>query len=662
MKALLQLGSRRLALYARYQLGLRSGYYRLRSPIQPDYGEAPKATPAWPLIAIPTAEELRRVILSRTDQQIGEIDSPNTLYEPPLSTPRVHWSEYELGRQQWGESGDPKLIWEPARFAWAYSLARAYILTGEERFPESFWKSFEAFLEANPPNAGPNWSSGQEIAIRLIAMTFAGGVFTAAKSSSMSRMNRLAAAIAAHARRIPLTLVYARAQDNNHLVSEAAGLITAGLLFPGLSEADRWLSLGRRWLEAALRSQIAADGEYCQHSTNYHRLMLQMALWCRAILRARGFDLSEEVLSKLALATGWLLRLLDSESGQVPNLGANDGAYVQPLAGHFSDYRPVVQAAARAFLGGPCLLPGPWDELSLWLGERIGEDKNSPYQRAELPASVSECARCNLVRLEGRDSWAILRAAHFTNRPSHADQLAVDLWWRGLNLAQDPGTFRYTAPPPWDNAWAGVRVHNTVSVDGHEPMFRGGRFLWLDWDQARIDEMGSMENGVRWASATRFGYAKLGVLHRRTLRFLPSDIWEVEDQLLPAARHPASSHIFRLHWLLPDWSWSLDAESLALTLSSPWGAVGIKVVIEGEHQATTALARSGIRLSGEAQVLPADGWFSPTYGQKVPALSWSIETQGKPPVIFRTRWELPESHPTAGRDDQPSRRRIEEPF
>ena len=62
--------------------------------------------------------------------------------------------------------------------------------------------------------------------------------------------------------------------------------------------------------------------------------------------------------------------MIDPGSGRAPNLGANDGALLLPLSSSaFDDYRPTVQAAARAFLrlGLP---PGKWDELSIWLGLR----------------------------------------------------------------------------------------------------------------------------------------------------------------------------------------------------------------------------------------------------------------------------------------------------
>ena len=83
-------------------------------------------------------------------------------------------------------------------------------------------------------------------------------------------------------------------------------------------------------------------------------------------------------------------------------------------------------------------------------------------------------------------SWATIRVARFHSRPAHADQLHLDLWWRGINLAQDPGTYLYNSAPPWENSLTSALVHNTVTVDGQEFMLRAGRFLYLDWAQGKV--------------------------------------------------------------------------------------------------------------------------------------------------------------------------------
>ena len=305
--------------------------------------------------------------------------NPQTLTLAPPG-PLHHWTDYAKGDPTFITWEDIKFLWEPARFGWAFTLGRAYILTGTEAYPAAFWRYFDAFMEANPVNMGPNWISAQETAFRIMAFTFAAQVFATSPHTTAERQSRIAQAVAEHATRIPTTLVYARAQNNNHLLSEALGLITASLALPEHPDAGRWGRLGWKWFNRGLESQIVDDGTYSQHSTNYHRLMLCLALWGTRLQQAASdlkyAHLNQKSLKKLDAAAKWLLALCDPDTGQVPNLGPNDGAYILPWTTlPYNDYRPILQAAALAFLGATVYEPGPWDEMSLWLG--TGTDFNS---------------------------------------------------------------------------------------------------------------------------------------------------------------------------------------------------------------------------------------------------------------------------------------------
>jgi hypothetical protein len=519
LKALRELGLRQLSLFALYQFGLRSGHYRRITP-------NPVAVEAFPLRPIQILPEGAKLANLLGDQELaalkaeadeivggkvrlfGSHPAPLNLTPP---APLHHWSRIKRGSP---ELGDLKFIWEPARFGWAFTLGRAFLLTQDETYPQAFWRFFESFQAANPPYQGPNWISGQEVALRLIAYIFAAQVFSTSLHTTPARLSRLSAAVAQHVARIPPTLVYARAQNNNHLISEALGLYCAAAALPDHPSAVGWYKLGWRWLNQAFQSQLTADGTYCQHSTNYHRLMLQAALWALAVQRtafpAQPFP--PKTVARLQAAVSWLLALLDPHSGQVPNLGPNDGAYLFPLSSNgFHDYRPVLQAAARAFLAQPTLGAGAWDEMSLWIGLPLDETANPATRRALRLAHPSQT-----VLRGAHNSWAYLRATHFTSRPGHADLLHLDLWWRGLNIALDAGTYRYTADPPWDNALSSALMHNTLTVDGLEPMTRSGRFLYLDWAQGQMLERtqapdGSMES----MTAAHNGYRRLGITHKR---------------------------------------------------------------------------------------------------------------------------------------------------
>jgi hypothetical protein len=641
LKATRELGLAQSFWYGVYQVGLRSGYYRFATPL----GQVqPVRFKIHSPFHLPDPDQLRSLLGPLAAGIIADADEivsgkvrlfggpPVALELAPEKADR-HWSKAESLPA--GE--DIKFTWEPARFGWAYTLGRAYRLTGNERYPETFWSCFEAFLRANPTNHGPNWSSAQEVALRLIALLFASTAFAGSAHGTRNRQAMLAGAVAAHAERIPPTILYARAQNNNHLISEALGLYLAGSSLPDHPRAAAWRSTGWRWLNRAFQTQILADGTYSQHSMNYHRLMLHAAL--QGLLPGSDYPLASR--KKLAAATAWLLAQVDPLSGRAPNLGSNDGALILPLApGGPGDYRPVAQTAARAFLDRPAFPPGPWDETCLWLGlpVEIGDPLSPVPSLPESPA---------VHHLGNQESWATLRAVHFEGRPAHADQLHVDLWWRGENIALDAGTYRYTALPPWDNALAFTLVHNTVEVNGQNQMLRAGRFLWLDWAQAKLVDTHSYPSDV--LAAQHDGYQHMGLLHRRVLRRDGPQRWHVTDQMrdAPTRRldvHRGAAYTFRLHWLLPDWPWQLDGSTI--TLRHPAGgsfSLALSSMTGGQparEAEIVSLVRAGKALVGPENVPPVLGWYSPTYNTRLPALSFSLIVVSPLPCDLFSEWVL----------------------
>ncbi len=628
-KALFQLGLEPLALNALYKFGLWTGHYkRTQSRGLENRGLVSSLSSLFPL---PSRDQLLQAL--GNDGKVSLLKEADEIVEGKIrlfggepvplqltfNEPLQHWSEYEIHPELltdlYSPVSDLKFLWEPARFGWAYVLGRAYRLSGEGKYAEAFWKYFEGFADGNPPYLGPHWMNGQEVAIRLMSLVWAAQVFETASTSSGVRRERLTQSIVDHAGRIPPTLLYARAQNNNHLLTESAALFTAGHALRDHPQSGRWRQLGWSWLNHALRRQISSYGEYIQHSANYHRLMLQCVLWVDAILRGRRASWPALTLHALIRASHWLFSMLDPASGRTPNLGANDGALILPLSSTpFDDFRPTVQAAARAFLrtGLPA---GAWDELSLWLGLPVKE------HTAGSEAYMAD-------HLRGRDSWAYLRASRFKSRLAHMDQLHFDLWWRGLNVARDAGTYLYNAEAPWDNPLVSTRVHNTVTVDGREQMTRGGRFLTLDWfpaySKSRIE---TDEKVLGRTLAYHKGYRRLGVRHERVATVFTDGHWAVDDHLVFAK---PGEHAFRLHWLLLDGEWEIGKRDagIELRVKSPHG--WIRLLVRSEFRIPgpelhVSLVRAGELLYGQRQVLPFEGWSSPTYGVKVPALSLAAE-------------------------------------
>src|SRR5437762_519028 len=161
----------------------------------------------------------------------------------------------------------------------------------------------------------------------------------------------------------------------------------------------------------------------------------------------------------------------------------------------------------------------------------------------------------------------MVRAARYVDRPSQADQLHLDLWWRGENIACDAGTFLYNGTPPWTNALAGTGVHNTITVGHREQMTRAGRFLWVDWAQASWQEY-EPRNSLRAIEAWHNGYDNIDAKHRRSITcFENEDCWVVVDDIYGSFHGSV-----RLHWLLSNYAPEWLSDQLFLKMRTSVGA------------------------------------------------------------------------------------------
>ncbi len=626
-----EIGLPNMAAYSLYQLQLRSGLLRRRTPTS---AEMPKIGNGHAELFAPNWQSWSKIGLQETAESTGKslLDGfffpfgggQQLLYFKPATGQLKHWTEY--GNEVDGI--DIKTIWEPARFLWSLDLSRLYLLTRNDHYAEMFWKNVEEFLSSNPANSGPNWASAQEIAIRVVMWVIALGAMKDSSASTAERLSMITGAIHQHLERIPLTLNYARSQNNNHVLSESLALMIGGEFLRGFTQkAENWITLGEHEFERAILTQVDDQGIYSQHSANYHRMMLQLSLLYESRNHRIGRQTPKPVQEKLKLATRWLIAQLDPVSGRLPNLGHNDGTLLLPLgSAEYRDYRPTAQASALAFLGTPCLPRGEWDELSDWLGLSQAEGL-TPDHEINSPA---------VHRVGAGTMWGTLRGVRFTGRPAHCDQLHVDLWWEGINIAADAGTFSYNAPPPWQNALDSTRVHNTVMLDNTEQMHRVSRFLWLDQAQAEWEQRDN-ENLLK---AWHDGYRKLGIVHHRGLQFKSGSGFVISDEIKNMNDGP-TTHKAVIHWLLPDWVWELRGEHLVLQYKGKKITLELAAVQEGKaiKADDVSLIRGGQLLAGTRsdEIL---GWASDTYGEKHPVLSFSATYPVSNSLLLTTTWEL----------------------
>ena len=493
----------------------------------------------------------------------------------------VHWTKLSTAGPV-----DIKGVWELSRFAWVYPLVRAWVLDGEARHVERFWLLLADWMEANPPNRGPQWMCGQEASMRLIAVAFALQAFRDHPATTDARLRAAARLAAATAGRIRAHLGYALSQRNNHGISESLGLFTAGALWPGLPASAAWRDQGLETLFPQVDALVdPEDGGFSQHSSNYHRLFLQLMTWAEVVLAAAGESLPPRTRARVGLATEFLANLLEPD-GTVPRYGADDSANLFPLSGlPAGDFRPAVVAAQALFLGDRPSA-GPWDEAALLL---VGPAPLSARAPARAERRFSPASGVGSLRhLRGTAFFRAPVRAPWRHRPSQADHLHVSLRWDGAWLAEDVGTYTYAGEGPDD--FGSALHHNVVTVDRRGPMRKAGRFLWLPWTSCPLMPA---PRGLG-ASCRDLGGAQWD---RRVLRFPRGFV------ILDQVRATDSASRCELRW---HGRTRAGLEQLSLACSLP-----------SEETWVTADTGTG------------EGFFAPCYGRREPAWTRRLTAVGR---------------------------------
>ena len=483
------------------------------------------------------------------------IDHPPDWHLNPFTAERVSgiakswWqvSDFESG------AGDIKTVWEASRFDWVLAFAqRAATGSAGDLNRLNVWLA--DWVKQNPAYCGPNWKCGQEASIRVLHLMIAARFLQQDKSPQQE----LVLFIEAHLARIAPTIDYAVGQDNNHATSEAVALFAGGawLHAHGVKEGEHWARLGRKWLEHRVACLLEPTGSFSQHSVNYHRLMLDTLsvaeLW-RVWLALPRF--SESFHERAKAATHWLHVMINPDTGDAPNLGANDGANLLPLTNaDYRDYRPSAALAAQVFFGESVYSDVKLVQNHLaWLGLKGSADASSKPLSGYNPREPIFQAAGYIVLHKG--PWKLLFCYPFYRfRPGHCDALHIDLWHGSINLLRDAGSFSYAGDLKTSDYFTGCAAHNTVQFDSREPMPKVSRFLRGEWLEAEGVKLS--ESDLADSLSASAGYRDWhGATHYRELELSESGL-RVTDHISGFRKHAV------LRWRLAPGDWQVQGHSV----------------------------------------------------------------------------------------------------
>jgi len=457
-----------------------------------------------------------------------------------IRAPRKPW--FQIHYLDFREVGDAKITWELNRHQHLVTLAKAYRISGDEKYSRELFRQWYHWQQQNPYPIGINWVSSLEVAFRSMAWLWVWHLLVGTPAPPPGFRKDLLNALAISGRHMERYLsTYFSA--NTHLLGEGVSLFFIGLLCREIPAANRWRQLGWKIVLQQAQQQVLADGMHFEQSTYYHVYALDFFLHTYILARRNKQVVPEFLVDTVRR----MLEALDglAQAGPPPRFGDDDGGRLfdpqRNRAEHLTD--PLATGAVLYNRADFKRSRGELPEESLWLlGSQAAEQYDGLLSLRNTPHSRAFRASGHYVMADDKPIAQLTIDAGPQGAASaghgHADALSIQLNIGGLEFVTDAGTFEYVGDGPERDLLRSTGSHSTLQVDRSSQVVPDGPFSWKSLPQIRAE---------RWIVGPSFnlfvgshdGYAQPGsvVTHRRSIFHLKSQFWLVRDLALGEGTH-----------------------------------------------------------------------------------------------------------------------------
>jgi uncharacterized heparinase superfamily protein len=550
-----------------------------------------------------------------------------------FKTGRVWPLEYSpsLEYSELDKPTDVKVPWELSRCQHFTTLGQAYWLTGDERYAQEVVDQVRDWIRRNPYSLGVNWACAMDVALRAVNWIWAFYFLAESRAFSDAAFRRdLLRSLYMHGEYIATHLEKGPV-NGNHYLSDAVGLIFLGVFFRRTPKGRAWLATGREVVTSEMLVQVTDDGVDFEVSTAYHRLVLELFLTSYQLLRLHGEPVPAAQWERLERMCEFV-EAYTQPDGLTPMFGDADDGRVQILGRQsIRDHRYLLSTGAVLFGRADFKRAARefWPE-SFWLLGPSGGDVFDALPATGEPLASKAFPDGGFFVLRRGRTHVMMDLGDVGMRGigghGHNDILSFELVLDGVRVVSDCGAYLYTAAREWRNKFRSTAFHATIQVDGEEiNRFISPDHLWQLRDDARpVDVTWEFGTSTHRVAGAHTGYRRLPdpVTPKREIAVSrDGSVVRLHDVVSGAAAH-------RVTWRFP--------LHPALTCEST--GAEIKMTTE-DGQTRWLFAVDGTR---PLQVGIEDGWWSPSYGVKVPTrvivFDGLVTLPHEVVVLFSSNW------------------------
>jgi hypothetical protein len=541
---------------------------------------------------------------------------------------------FRINHRSQEQTGNIKQVWEISRLQHLTFAATAWFLTGDEAYAWRVDEQLRSWWRENPFLTGVHWTSGIEIGIRLISLTWIRRLLAGWPGvADLFERNELAVQQIRWHQQYLAAFRSRGSSANNHVIAEAAGQLVASCAFPWFAESARWRQRSARLLESELERNTFPSGIGRELASDYQCFVAELGLLAAVEAEASDRPLSASTWQRLCAMTDSGAALLDARMCP-PRQGDADEGRALLLDAPVPNRWPSLLALGEVLFGRLGWWPPTQaDAASTIIGAMTAVPRVIPGRPAQRPSRFADAGITLLrtseqhvpeiwCRCDGGPHGFLSIAAH-----AHADALSLEVRYGGVEILADPGTYCYHGEPEWRSYFRSTIAHNTVELGEQNQSGDGGPFLWLRHANAREIEVLDDDQSAEW-TAEHDGYLALDppARHRRRVRLdRAARTVEITDEI------EGGCHDLRLPFHFgPEIQAELGEGQAFLRWPGAFAPAAARLELPGRLR--WSLHR------GEAD--PILGWYSSGLGQRSPSVT--LLGQGRPapgePLVTRLQF------------------------
>jgi heparinase II/III-like protein len=530
-----------------------------------------------------------------------------------------------VGVEDVSGAADLKRVWETNRHQFLMTLGKAYWISGDESYADKIVRTMEDWIDFNPIYRGTNWKESLELAFRLLSWTWSLRLIADSEALTDRALQKILTSIAWQRDHIARHLSFYYS-PNTHLLGEAFALFVVGLAFPELGSDGVTPRDALQILETELSRQVAQDGSDREQSAYYHCYALDIFLLTTIHGKQHDISFNSAWMTRVERMAEFLLAIVRPD-GSLARFGDDDGGRTLRLDEE-NYYRPnSLLATAAVLFNRADFKVGPSRDVPeeiFWLFGTEGVTRFHNLPKGEPSRSLAWFPDAEIaVQRTGpgpQDGWlistgqpmGILGSGH-----SHAGLLSFELVLAGVPVIVDPGTCTYEASGPWRDIFRSAGMHNTVQIDDSRLYLPAGPFRWskavsVQTSGLRTPDFNTVQLGYQVGNAGVWS-----VRHWRSYSLESSDSARIYDRFDGTGRHKLS---FSLQFAPGVHLQRKSGVEFEINI----GAFEGSITLEGfkNFRLTESVGKEGSKL----------GWYSPQYGEKIPATTLCIEEEADFPT------------------------------